>query len=100
MKIEGIDLGQGLDVAFGEKNKGAGASPAESFSSVIGGMIEQVNANQQNADKAIQSLATGEAKGLHEVMIAVEKSSVSFQFLAQVKTKAVEAYQEIMRLPV
>jgi flagellar hook-basal body complex protein FliE len=78
----------------------AGPAPAESFSKVMGEMVAQVNANQQSADKAIQSLATGEAKGLHEVMIAVEKSSVSFQFLAQVKTKVVEAYQEVMRMPV
>ena len=40
------------------------------------------------------------AKGLHEVMLAVEKASISFQMLTQVRNKAVEAYQEIMRMPV
>jgi flagellar hook-basal body complex protein FliE len=45
-------------------------------------------------------LVTGEGKGLHEVMRAVEKASVSFQMLTQVRNKAVEAYQEIMKMPV
>jgi flagellar hook-basal body complex protein FliE len=99
MKIEGLESGQGLAKTFGGK-KAEGASPAESFSKVMGDMVSQVNAAQQNSDKAIQALATGESKGLHEVMIAMEKANVSFQFMAQVKTKVVDAYQEIMRMPV
>lgn len=100
MKIEAFESGKGLAQTFGGMKAAAGPAPTESFSKVMGDMVAQVNANQQSADKAIQALATGEAKGLHEVMIAVEKSSVSFQFLAQVKTKVVEAYQEVMRMPV
>ena len=63
-------------------------------------MVGNVNQLQQNADQSIQGLATGQSKGLHEVMIAVEKASISFQLLNQVRNKAVEAYQEIMRMPV
>ena len=100
MKIDGLESGGGLIRTFGQERPAGGTSPAGGFDKVIGDMVAQVNSSQLSADRAIQSLATGEAKGLHEVMIAVEKASVSFQFLAQVKTKAVEAYQEIMRMPV
>jgi flagellar hook-basal body complex protein FliE len=100
MKIDALQSGTGLNQTFGGTKGAPAAAPTESFSKVMGEMIAQVNANQQAADSAIQSLATGESKGLHEVMIAVEKSNVSFQFLAQVKTKVVDAYQEIMRMPV
>ena len=100
MKIEGLDSGQGLAQTFVGKAGGASGSPSASFSKVMGDMVAQVNADQQTSDKAIQALATGESKGLHEVMIAVEKANVSFQFLAQVKTKVVDAYQEIMRMSV
>ena len=71
-----------------------------SFGKFLEEMVGKVNDLQQNADQAIKSLATGESKGLHEVMLAVEKSSISFQMLTQVRNKAVEAYQEIMRMPV
>ncbi len=100
MKINGVESGQGLAQTFGGQKAGATESPSESFSKVMGDMVAAVNGDQQKADKAIQALATGESRGLHETMIAVEKANVSFQFLAQVKTKVVDAYQEIMRMSV
>ena len=52
------------------------------------------------SDQAIQKLATGENRNLHETMIAVEKASISFLFMSQVRNKALEAYQEVMRMQV
>ncbi|SNB47063.1 flagellar hook-basal body complex protein FliE [Geobacter sp. DSM 9736] len=96
-QIEGAALGQALPLGGGTAKP---TSPTEDFSKFLGDMVGKVNSAQREADGAIQKLMTGEAKGLHEVMIAMEKSSVSFQFLTQVRNKAVEAYQEIMRMPV
>jgi flagellar hook-basal body complex protein FliE len=73
---------------------------AKVFSKALGDVVGKVNDLQTQADEAIQKLATGESKGLHEVMIAMEKSSISFQFLTQVRNKALEAYHEIMRMQV
>ena len=99
--INTIESSIGLGKAFPAGEKGAGKpAPVEDFSKFLGEMVDKVNQNQQSADKAVQNLVTGEAKGLHEVMIAVEKSAISFQFLTQVRNKALEAYQEIMRMPV
>ncbi|ACM18862.1 flagellar hook-basal body complex protein FliE [Geotalea daltonii FRC-32] len=102
MVIKAIESGTGIEHAFPSPvaKETAGAAPAESFSKYLGEMVGKVNDMQLSADKSIQSLATGEATGLHEVMLAVEKASISFQFLNQVRNKAVEAYQEIMRMPV
>jgi flagellar hook-basal body complex protein FliE len=75
-------------------------SPAVGFGNLLQDMVGKVSELQNNADQSIQSLATGQGKGLHEVMLAVEKASISFQMLTQVRNKAVEAYQEIMRMPV
>jgi len=55
---------------------------------------------QMQSDQAIQQLSTGENRNLHETMIAVEKASISFQFMSQIRNKALEAYQEVMRMPV
>lgn len=101
MEIKGIESGFGIGKAF--PSPGAVATPvapAEGFGKFLGEMIEKVNSSQQQSDKAVQQLITGETKSLHEVMIAMEKASVSFQFINQVRNKAVEAYQEIMRMPV
>ena len=101
MDIKGLESGAGLGKVFPSPGaKVGGDSPSEGFSKFLGEMIEKTNSSQQESDKAIQQIVTGETKSLHEVMIAMEKANVSFQFLNQVRNKAVEAYQEIMRMPV
>ena len=59
-----------------------------------------MNDLQTQSDKSIQGLASGENKNLHEVMISMEKASISFQFMSSVRNKALEAYQEVMRMQV
>lgn len=100
MVIKGIESGYGIERAFPTAGVKKPALPTEDFGRVIGDMVNQVNSSQLEADKAIRSLASGESKGLHEVMIAMEKSTISFQFLTQVRNKALEAYQEVMRMQV
>lgn len=102
MVIKGIESGIGIEHAFPSPiaKETKVAAPAEDFSKYLGEMVGKVNDMQVTADKSIQSLAVGESKNLHEVMLAVEKASISFQFLSQVRNKAVEAYQEVMRMPV
>lgn len=98
--ISAIGSVGGLSQAFPAQPVKTAPSPGGEFGKLLGDMVGKVNELQNGADKSIQSLATGESKGLHEVMLAVEKASISFQMLTQVRNKAMEAYQEIMRMPV
>jgi flagellar hook-basal body complex protein FliE len=100
MEISAISNISGLSQAFPTQATKPVPNPVEGFGDLLGKMVGKVNEMQTAADKSIQGLATGESKGLHEVMLAVEKASISFQMLTQVRNKAVEAYQEIMRMPV
>jgi flagellar hook-basal body complex protein FliE len=101
MQISAIANVSGLSQAFPTPQAGATPqNPTVGFGKLMEDLVGKVSDLQNNADKSIQSLATGQTKGLHEVMLAVEKASVSFQMLTQVRNKAVEAYQEIMRMPV
>ena len=101
MQISALTKIDGLSEAFpSQPLAGAQQNPTVGFGKLMEEMIGKVSDLQKDADKSIQSLATGQSKGLHEVMISVEKASISFQMLTQVRNKAVEAYQEIMRMPV
>lgn len=62
--------------------------------------IEEVNQLQFDADRSVEDLALGRADSIHEAVIALEKASTALQFTIQVTKKAVEAYQEIIRMPV
>jgi flagellar hook-basal body complex protein FliE len=43
-------------------------------------------------------VTTGKSKNLHEMMVALNKADLSLRMLTSVRNKAVEAYQEIMRM--
>jgi len=70
------------------------------FSKLMGEVVNQVEQSQVKADQAVQDLNTGKAENLHEVMISLEEADISMRFMVQVRNKAVEAYQEVMRMQV
>ena len=70
----------------------------QSFSEFLEAKIADTNQLQIEADQAVSAVATGRSHNLHEMMIALDRSDVSFRLMTKVRNKAVEAYQEIMRL--
>ena len=76
-------------------------SKAESsFADLLTSMVSETDQQQKNADLAMQQLHTGGEKNLHEAMISMEKADISMRYMIQVRNKAIEAYQEIMRMQV
>ena len=100
MVISGIESGIGMSKAFPGVGKVSSTTTTDGAGKFFSELVSKVNDIQIQSDKSIQDLASGENKNLHEVMIAVEKSSISFQFMSQVRNKALEAYQEVMRMQV
>ena len=80
-----------------------GASPAAAqagFADLLVNALGQLQAVSDNADAKVAALATGEDVELHDVMIALEAESLAMNLAVQVRNKAVEAYQEIIRMQV
>ena len=100
MDIKGIESGLGIGKAFPDVGTAKPIGPAEGAGKFFSELVSKVNDLQTQSDKAIQGLASGENKNLHEVMISMEKASISFQFMSTVRNKALEAYQEVMRMQV
>ncbi|MBI3584296.1 MAG: flagellar hook-basal body complex protein FliE [Nitrospinae bacterium] len=81
--------------------KGISNEKAEKpFGDVLKESIGEVNRLQNEAEKAAKDLALGRAENIHDVMISMEKASVSFRLMMQVRNKIIEAYQEVMRMQV
>ena len=70
------------------------------FSAFLQEAITGVNRLQQEAETAVQHHTIGKTHNLHDTMLAVEKADISLRLLLQVRNKAVEAYQEIMRMQI
>ncbi|MCM3652647.1 flagellar hook-basal body complex protein FliE [Metabacillus litoralis] len=70
------------------------------FSETLKQAIEQVNQSQIESDNMTEALATGKNVELHDVMITAQKASVTMSLAIEVRNKAIEAYQEMMRMQV
>lgn len=71
-----------------------------SFGEFLNSAIKQVDGLQKESEKLNEALAMGLTDNIHQVMIASEKASVAMQFTMQVRNKIMDAYQEIMRMPI
>ena len=69
-----------------------------SFKEFLLDSIDHVNAMQNDADKAVQQLATGGDVNAAEVLTAVQKADLSFRMMMQIRNKLVQAYQEIKEI--
>lgn len=72
----------------------------DGFGDLFKKALQEVNAAQKESEKKTTELVMGKGTDIHEVMIASQKSSLSLQLTVQMRNKAVEAYQEIMRMQV
>lgn len=71
-----------------------------SFKDVLMKNIEQVNRLQQDAELAIEDLATGRRDDVDQVLMAKQKADLAFQMLLQVRNKLVDAYEEVKQMRV
>ena len=81
----------------------ASVQPAggQDFSSLLHAAINEVNTASQEADRLTQNFELGDPNAnLQDVVMSLQKASVSFQTMVQVRNKLVSAYQEIMNMQV
>ncbi len=98
-----LTIQNNLEISSSPSTKIADTSQGEkenNFGEMLKDAIGEVNKLQQNADQAVEELATGNSKDIHNTMIALEKAEVSFHLMMQIRNKIIGAYQEIMRMQV
>ncbi len=78
----------------------ADRAPAAGFGEALQRGLGSVSAMEHAADGVAQSLATGGPAQVHDLMVAATKSQVGVDALVAVRNRAIEAYQDVMRLQV
>ena len=66
-----------------------------SFKNLLLEGIDQVNSMQQQADRAVEQLVTGEDIDPAAVLTSIQKADMSFRMMMQIRNKLTQAYQEI-----
>jgi flagellar hook-basal body complex protein FliE len=62
--------------------------------------LQNVNEQLFTSQTDLQRLALGDAQNLHQIMIRLEESRLSFQLMMQVRNRLLEAYQDVMKMPI
>jgi flagellar hook-basal body complex protein FliE len=70
------------------------------FGQMLGDSISSLTKTQTDAAGASQALATGQASDPTAVVMAVERAQLAMQLASQIRTKAVEAAQDIFHTQV
>ena len=70
------------------------------FLNTLNGFMKDVNQIQKESGESVNQLVSGDITNIHDVMVAVEKASVSFELMMEIRNKVIEAYREVMRTQV
>lgn len=70
------------------------------FGSLVAEGLQAVNEGLLASQRDLQGLALGETRNLHEVLVRLEESRISFQLMLQVRNRVLEAYQDVIRMQV
>ena len=73
---------------------------AGGFGDMVAGAIDNLNGLQHNADQLAIQAATGDLTDVHEYTIAASEAEIATQLTVAVRDKAVEAFNDIMRMQV
>lgn len=74
--------------------------PNADFGDLVMDGIERLEGVQERADQLSVQAATGTLDNMHDYTMAATEASVTTQLTVAVRNKAVEAFTEIMRMPV
>lgn len=83
-----------------QKNKSRvnGEAGNSVFRDILKGVVNDVAATQKDLEEKQYLLATGQLDDVHQLPIASAKAGLAVDLMIQMRNKAMEAYNEIMRI--
>jgi len=81
------------------ENQQTAAHPS-AFGDYMKASLADVNQKIQQADQAVEALASGRNQDIHNTMIAMQKAGISFELVMQIRNKIISAYDEIRRMSI
>ena len=99
LEVLGTRSGAGSALTRGAKAAVTGGSDVGAFAEKLGQLVEHVEETAADANVAINGMID-KSVDVHEAMLALTKAEQTFQLTVQIRNKLVQAYQDIMRMPV
>ena len=96
--VGGLDAVQGLDGIAASTGTTGTQGPNADFGNLLSKGLESVQASQSKADNLAVQVADGTLQDPAQYTMAATEASLGMELTLAVRNKAVEAFQEIMRM--
>lgn len=104
MRTRDVAPSNAIDVEAGNRILEGGTNAtqrAPGFGDLLSGAIDKVSATQANASAMQTAFELGDPRAdLARTMVAMQQSSVAFRATVEVRNRLVQAYQDVMNMPV
>lgn len=100
MSAAAIEAIGALQAPVTQPSQATAGTAAPGFANWVEQEVSSLNTQLVTAEQGVQKLATGTAENLHEVMLQLEQARLAMQVAAQVRSRVLEAYQDVMRMQV
>lgn len=74
------------------------AASSANFGSALTGALEQLEASQKSTDALARAAATGDVQSIEDLMVAQTETQLTTQLTVATRNRAVESFNEIMRM--
>lgn len=98
MFIEPIKPIKGLNEIHEIEKKSIEKKNGNSFKDIFSNALDNYKEAEAKVDEDIYKLSVGESDDLHNLMINTQQAEISLDLVIQLRNKALEAYNEIMRM--
>lgn len=85
-------LPSAAEAAQSDKGKGP------SFQDILSDLVKEVHGLQQDANRSIEGLVTGETQNVHDVTTRMAEAGIAFDLMMEVRNKLLDAYQQILQM--
>ena len=83
-----------------QRNQPEGGGETRSFGDTMNDFLESVNESKKEASQSVADVIEGRSDNMAQAMVKMEESKISFELMIEIRTKLLEAYQEISRMQV
>lgn len=96
--LSGINSLTGITGATQAQLPATDGTSGASFSSVLGGAVQNLSNLQSTADQLAVKAVTGDLTDIHQATLAATRAQVTMELVSAVRNKGVDAFNEIMRM--
>ncbi|HEX7085475.1 MAG TPA: flagellar hook-basal body complex protein FliE [Vicinamibacterales bacterium] len=94
-----LDPLSGITAALPASAAGAQAAAGSRFTQALQRLLESTERSNAEANSRVSAMLDGQGD-VHDAMIALQRAEMTLQLTVQVRNKLLQAYQEVMRMPV